>query len=226
MIVAGVSVALGADAMYDRYQDGLERVRILHSIRADLRLDSALYAAVLGVERNGPARLLVLVDAADGAALVPAADAMRESVYFPGGEKESATYREITASGTISLLEDEDLRESLLRYYAGTFTGIPAQSWAMYMTDVHGAYERSLRRHLGSAYLDLVSCRGFDSGYDECLAGPAARIDLRALAADPDFVELLVGMALWAGRIENFIGREFERHEELSARIDDALAAS
>lgn len=62
VIVVGVSVALGADAMYGRRQDGLERERILNSFRADLRLDSVQFSQVAETTRDATSRLLAIVD--------------------------------------------------------------------------------------------------------------------------------------------------------------------
>ena len=224
VIVVGVSVALGADAMYERQRDKAERDRILRSFRADLRLDSAEFASAFGPTEGATSRLLAMID--NPSAVVDPIDlaaALRESIFYPGGLKEAATYREVTATGRISLIEDEALRGSLLRYYARSFTGLPPEMWAAYVADVHGAYERTLRRHLGSAFLELVQCRSRATDYEACLTPPSARIDLAALRADPDFVEGLVGMALWAGRFGNLIGRQRGLHEALVGLVDEAI---
>lgn len=224
VIVVGVSVALGADAMYGRRQDGVERERILNSFRADLRLDSVQFSRVGETTRDATNRLLAVVDHPSGDVdPIYLAAALRESFSFPSGLKETSTYREVTATGKISLIEDEGLRESILRYYGRSFSGIPSEIWTAYFADVHGAYERVLRRHLGTGFLEMQECRMQSADYEACLAPIATRIDFAALRSDPGFSEGLVGMALWAGRFAVFIGGQRVLHEDLVDRLDEVI---
>ena len=224
MIVVGVSVALGADAMYERRQDGLERERILNSFRAELRLDSVHFSRVGSITEDATGRLLAIVDdPPDTVDPIYLAAALRESFSFPSGLKETTTYREVTSTGRISLIENEELRETILRYYGRSFTGIPSEIWAAYFADVHGAYERVLRRHLGTAFLEMQKCGMQNADYEACLAPIGDRIDFAGLKADPEFAEGLVGMALWAGRFAVFIGGQQALHQDLVERLDEVI---
>lgn len=224
VIVVGVSVALAGDAAYGQYHERQERERILRSFRADLQLDSAQFAAAVGSSSDALARLVDVLEApSPEVSAIELAAAIRESIFFPSGLKEDATYREATSGAGLSLIQERTLRESLLRYYSRSFTGMPSEMWVAYLTDVHGAYERTLRRHLGSAYLELVQCQRQSPEFETCLAGPSLRVDLAALRADPDFAEGVVAMSLWSRRFRNLIGVQQELHRSLTSQLDDVM---
>lgn len=228
MIVAGVTLALGADALYDAGQDRSERAQILVALDSDLRLDSVAYAGAVGrtldMGADAASALLALIeDPTQHMGSVELGMLVRESVLFPSGLKESATFREMTSTGRLALIDDPALRESLLKYYSRPFSGLTSEMWDGYVSDVSGPYERSLRRHMGSGYIGLQACLPFSEGYEGCLQQPSARLDLDRLRADPEFVEQLVGMALWAGRFKNFVGAQAASHRALAAQIKDAI---
>lgn len=228
MIVAGVTLALGADALYEAGQDRAERARILGALDSDLRLDSLAYARAVGgsLDRavEAAAALLALVeDPTRHLSGVELGTLIRESILIPPGQKETVTFREITATGSIGLIDDPDLREALLRYYSRPFTGLPAEMWASYISDVSGPYERSLRQHMGSGYLALQACSPLSEDYEGCLQQPSTRLDLDRLRSDPEFVERLVGITLWAGRFRNFVSAQAAYHREVAGRIAAAI---
>ncbi|HEX9659370.1 MAG TPA: hypothetical protein VGA18_03680, partial [Rhodothermales bacterium] len=157
---------------------------------------------------------------------VELARAVRESIVFPSGLKETTTYREITATGRVGLIRNVELREAILKYYSRPFTGMPSEMWEAYVSEISGEYERSLRRHMGSAYVDLTACGWRSEDYESCLTGPGERLDLNRLRSDPDFVERLVGMRLWAGRFKNYVGQQASEHLALSTRVRSAIGDS
>ena len=231
VIVAGVSLALGADDLYQKRQDQVELQRILRSIDADLQADSLAYdLAVDGtLDRSLAAAVSVLAWVEDYAASpnsVELARAIRESIVFPSGLKETTTYREITATGRIGLIRSPELREAILKYYSRPFTGITPEMWGAYVSEISGGYERALRRHMGSTYVDLMACGWRAADYEACLAGSSERLDLNRLRRDPDFVERLVGMTLWAGRFKNLVGLQSREHLVLSAKVREAVGDS
>jgi hypothetical protein len=231
VIVVGVSLALGADALYGIRQDRVELDRILGSIDADLRLDSLDYDRAVGrqldLARDATSRLLALIeDPSADAANLEVARLIRASVVTPSGNKESATYREITATGRIGLIRDPKLRTALLRYYSRSFTALPPEMLAAYRADISGEYERSLRRHMGSAYVALMACTMGRPDYESCLRGPSERIDLARLRSDQEFVEQLVGMTLWAGRFKNFVEQQSREHLALASQLRAAMGDS
>ncbi len=231
VIVTGVSLALAADALYDRRQDRAERTRILRSLDADLRADSVAYARVaagwLDQRAQAAATLLAVVeDPTRTIDQVELARLVRESIAFPSGVKESATYREITATGGIGLIERPALREALLRYYAMSFYGMPSEMYASFISGISAPYEESLRRLLGGAYIALTSCLPAAAEYEQCLEAQSGRVDLGRLRADPDFVQRLVGVVLWAGRFRVFVGAQARQQAAVAEQVKAVVAGS
>lgn len=228
MIVAGVTLALGADALYEVGRDRAERARILRALDSDLRLDSAAYALAVGgaldMAAEAASALLALIeDPGRHMSGVELGTLVRESILIPPGQKETTTFREITVTGSIGLIDDPALREALLRYYSRPFIGLPDEMWASYVSDISGSYERSLRQHMGSGYLALQACFPLRDDYRTCLEHPSERIDLDRLRSDAEFVERLVGIALWAGRFKNFVGGQAAANREVAGRIKVAI---
>jgi hypothetical protein len=225
VIVVGVSVALGADAAYQGWQEGRERVRILESLHANLLLDADQFergAASSARAQEATTALVAYMEGDDELDPTAVARLVRTSVIFPSGVKESTTFREITATGRIALINDDQLREALLGYYARTFTGILPAMWANYVSNVSGAYERSLQRILGAGYLPLFACNPSGTGYDACLFDASAGLDLEALRNDAELRAQVVGMANWARRFSNLIRTQGLRHQELLEQITGA----
>ena len=149
------------------------------------------------------------------------ARAVRESIIFPSGQKESATYRELTTTGRLFLIEEPALRRSLLQYYSRPFIGIPPEMWSEYLASVYYPYDGSLRRHLGADYVGLMRClvRPGDPQYEDCVLSHTKRLDPRRLKADLDFMQQLVGMTTGTARVDAFIRIEARAHQRLADLI-------
>lgn len=224
IIVIGVSVALGADALYDRRQQNRERVRILQALVSDLQSDSVSYAAALADTRESDATKALLNYLDNPTAVLSRLDlarAVRESIIFSSGQKESATYRELTMTGRLSLIDDPALRKALLQYYSRPFIGIPPEIWSGYLANVYYPYDASLRRHLGADYVGLMRCpvRPGDSQYEECILSFTRELNVDRLRADADFMEQLVGMTTGTSRWDLYMRNEARAHQELAEQI-------
>ena len=122
IIVVGVMIALTADALY---QNGVERSMAegyVARLEADLRADSALFESLLGGLSKQAAAVdslvLILGDLSaepDGSRVLRY---LRETILLPFGSRARATFDDIVGSGRLALIEDDQLRIGLGRYYS------------------------------------------------------------------------------------------------------------
>jgi hypothetical protein len=174
VIVLGVAIALGAQALYERGEDSERRRAILRGMRADLAADTASLRAMegtLAMQRNAASKLLAAATPGRGAGSIERDSVVayvRESILAPFGVKVSSSYEAMVAGGDIRLLRNAELRRKVVQYY--TTPVFAMEEWLpFFLNGAYSDYVRALRAALGGVgYAELMSCptRALAGGLD------------------------------------------------------------
>ena len=216
--MVGVSLALGADAGYDRLQERELREALVAGMLDDLHRDSTTLAFMAQALPTVAAATSELASALRSEGVVDAVmlgTAIRESIYLPIGHKESATYREMTSTGALSLIIDPALRRQILEYYGSPAIGIPQELWDAWLGSMYFPYDEKLRQILGLSYGDIMSCDGGREAIARCVERTAPRIDLARMRGDGDLIGALVGVLAWTPVLQSAVEVQAAARNEL-----------
>lgn len=127
LIVAGVSVALGADSLWSAHQDRGRESEYLEQLRSDLAENrDRLAAAIEDEETLGAAAVSALRAVVSGQAISPDSSRAwlveRRGLYYSDPRLLTGTFSGLVESGDLRLVRDPEIRKSIIAYLPQVFS--------------------------------------------------------------------------------------------------------
>lgn len=201
IIVAGVLIALGADAWWTNREQAELREEYRAAMIDDLAADSSWYAYLIdsGWLPDGADAIdslnVALLDDVDRPEETVALWASR-TMRLIAGTQRSGAFDELVATGRLGLFEDPGLRQEMVRYY-GVDIVVDRAIYATWVENDFFPWRDRLREVTGVRwYQALVGClNGFDvddpdrhTDLDACIRGLSRIGVLTRLRSDPEAI--------------------------------------
>jgi hypothetical protein len=204
IIVVGVLIALAAEGWREAASDRALTRTYLAGLSADLRLDSADYVRFLKpnyLPAQAVAADSLIVILGDSTVVVAPATTLRflrELLYLLSATKSRATFDDMVSSGRLGLIDDPNLRGSLVQYYASSVVENP-EAYQAYLNSSFFPFTQELTRVLGPVrFSQMASCDsrsgvGAESleAYLGCFETAADGDELQLLRGEPGLVALV-----------------------------------